>query len=696
MNNIGCHKITIGVDIGGTFTDFVFLLPGSDHLETLKLPSTPENPAYAVIDGLHMILNNASKEDNLPKFHLNLVHGSTVATNALLERKGSRCALITTEGFRDVLEIGRQNRKELYNLLEPPLPPLIPRERRFEINERVLHTGEVLIALDPNEAAALVDDFSPDDIESVAVCLLFSFLYPEHEKVIADLLASRGYFVSRSSEILPEYREYERTVATVINAYVSPVLFRYLSFLEDSVKMLPLTSTIHIMQSNGGVIGLKEAKRIGVKCILSGPAGGVSGAHYLARLARQSLRRSSLADHEEDLKVITFDMGGTSTDVSLISGLPTITMDADIAGYPLRLPMLAIHTVGAGGGSIAWVDAGGVLRVGPQSAGADPGPACYARGNPENDQPTVTDANLILGRISPESFLGGRMLLDKSRAYQAYARLSSTLGLDLVQVALGVIEIINSHMERALRVISLEKGYNPADFTMISFGGAGGLHAVDLADRLGIPRIIVPRYASTLSAFGMVVSNIIKDYSQTIMLTGDLDFNFNDVQKAITRLVTVANKDLKDEGFKPGDVVIEEFLDMRYQGQSYELTIPFSMNFVRDFHATHERLYGYHRIDAPIEIVNVRVKAIGLVPPPELPSLPMADDDSSHAIKGIDEIYLTNEITSIPFYNADLLLPGNRIHGPAILLRSDTTILLKPESSAYIDEYLNLIISNHQ
>lgn len=693
MDNSRKQSVTVGVDIGGTFTDFVFLLPGSSRLETLKLPSTPNNPAHAVIEGLNYILKLAEKNDIQSPIHLYLTHGSTVATNALLERRGARCALITTKGFRDILEIGRQNRRVLYDLLEPPVTPLIPRERRFEITERILHTGEILTPLDADEAALLVENLSTESVESVAICLLFSFIYPDHENRIADLLASRGYFVSKSSEVLPEYREYERTVATVINAYVSPILDEYLSYLKESVNKLPLSATVNIMQSNGGVIGLDEATRVGVKCILSGPAGGVSGAHYVARLARQSLWRSPLVDREEDLRVITFDMGGTSTDVSLIDGTPTITMETEISGYPLRMPMLAIHTVGAGGGSIAWIDPGGVLRVGPRSAGADPGPACYARGFPENDQPTVTDANLILGRILSDFFLGGRMPLDKSRAFRAFERLGATLGLDAIQVALGVLEIINSHMERALRVISLEKGYDPSEFTMISFGGAGGLHAVDLAVRLGIPRIIIPRHASTLSAFGMIVSDIVKDYSQTVMIPGESDIA--DIQEALTKLVTVAQKEFRDEGFSPDRQVVKEYLDIRYKGQSYELTIPFSADYVKDFHTTHEKLYGYHRKSASIEIVNVRVRAIGLVTPPDIPRMPEGSSDPSHTFIGVHEVHLDGELTPIPFFNADSLLPGNQIVGPAILLRSDTTILLMTDFHAYVDGYQNLIISKH-
>ena len=448
------NELRIGIDIGGTFTDFVVYHTHTNQIDSFKLLSTPENPAKAVLAGLEQILSN--NEDKLP-IKFNITHGSTVATNALLERKGARTALITTKGFRDVLQIGRQNRPALYDLVNTPPPPLVPAELRFELRERVDRRGTILEEVSSEEAHNLIQHIKSLDLESVAVCFLFSFLRPEHEEMIADLLKDTGLFVCISSQIMPEYREYERTSTTVVNAYVSPILEKYLGQLEGSAYTQNMASPMKIMQSNGGSISLSEARQNGVRCILSGPAGGLEGAHFCASKASK--------DRDAKVKLITFDMGGTSTDVSLIDGEPSITTESIIGGCPIRVPVLDIHTIGAGGGSIAYVDAGGALRVGPQSAGANPGPACYGRG----DQPTVTDANLVLGRLPPETFLGGKMRLDEQRARAAIAQLAVQLGMQPVQAALGILEVVNANMERALRVISVERGYDPRDFTAAVF-----------------------------------------------------------------------------------------------------------------------------------------------------------------------------------------------------------------------------------
>ncbi len=417
----------IGIDIGGTFTDFVVYDPDSQQIGTFKLLSTPANPALAVLQGLEKIVAEKGTQN------ATIIHGSTVATNALLERKGAQVALITTRGFRDVLQIGRQTRPALYDLFADPPPPLVPSALRFEVDERVDHTSEILRPLDPDQVKALVPVLKSQNISTVAVCLLFSFLRPEHEQAIASELRSAGFLVSSSSEILPEYREYERTSTTVVNAYVSPVLDKYLSHLENDLHS---ETRLRVMQSNGGNISPSEARRFGVRCILSGPAGGVVGCQFVG----------NLIDPSGGFRLIGFDMGGTSTDVSLLDGKPKIITDAVVSGCPIHIPMLDIHTIGAGGGSIAHVDAGGALRVGPESAGADPGPACYGRG----ELPTVTDANLVLGRLSPAHFLGGQMPLDRARAQAVLSNLGAELNLSPIQAALGVVAVSNAHMERAL------------------------------------------------------------------------------------------------------------------------------------------------------------------------------------------------------------------------------------------------------
>lgn len=694
----------IGIDIGGTFTDFVIFHPDTQAVETFKLLSTPHDPAEAVLAGLARLPAPPPELSGGGQGGRYIVHGSTVATNALLERKGAPTALITTRGFRDVLQIGRQNRPALYDFFADPPPPLVPEQWRLEVDERVDYRGQVLQSLDPVQVDALVPFLQAEGVTSVAVSLLFSFLYPAHEQAIAQRLQAAGFVVSASAEILPEYREYERTSTTVINAYVSPVLDRYLAHLEQALT----GDDLRIMQSNGGSIRCGEARRKGVHCILSGPAGGVVGARHVARQAlipSTSLRAGSTVSPtaglhpafpsqeseplpdggERGVNLITFDMGGTSTDVSLCQGGFQVTTETTVGGYPLRIPVIDIHTVGAGGGSIASVDLGGALRVGPDSAGADPGPACYGQG----DLPTVTDANLVLGRLPAEHFLGGQMPLDAERAWQALSRLGTRLGLAPVEAALGVIEVVNAHMERALRVISVARGHDPRDFTLVSFGGAGGLHAADLARRLGIPRVLIPPQAATLSAFGMLAADVIKDYAQTVMLPGDTPLSI--LANHLAPLLERGVSEVLAEGIPHADVVAEQLLDMRYRGQSYELTVPFTRTVMADFHEIHRQTYGYARPGAPLEIVNVRVRVIGRVPPPPIPALPPDGPDPTPALLETRPVMLKTK-ARLPFYRGEALQPGNLISGPAVIIRSDTTILLSDADQAQVDAWQNLII----
>jgi N-methylhydantoinase A len=675
----------VGIDIGGTFTDFVVYERSTGRLETFKLLSTPNDPARAVLQGLEMV-QRAFGEMQTPG-HIQVVHGSTVATNALLERKGARTALVATRGFGDVLQIGRQNRSELYSFSVNPLPPLVPEELRFEVDERVAADGQILQALDPAQAEGLIPLLRQRGAESVAVCLLFSFLRPEHEAVIAEALRRAGFFVSLSSEILPEYREYERASTTAVNAYVSPILDRYLGQLDQALEKRPIA--LRVMQSNGGSISLDEARRNAVRCILSGPAGGVVGARHVAELA---LTLQSPSPKGEAVRVIAFDMGGTSTDVSLIEGEPQVTTEAVVGGCPIRVPLLDIHTIGAGGGSIAEVDAGGALRVGPQSAGADPGPACYGRG----EQPTVTDANLVLGRLPPEYFLGGQMALQPLRAWGALERLGRKLGLEPEQAALGVVEVVNAHMERALRVISVERGHDPRRFTLLSFGGAGGLHACELARRAGIPRVLIPPLASTLSAFGMLVAEVVKDYTQTVMLPGNTP-----LEEIAARLEPMAARGLQEvqaQGVPASAIRLERQADLRYRGQSYELTVPFSQRLLADFHALHRKAYGYDRPEAEIEIVNLRLRAIGQVQAPALERLPQGDANPVHALIDRRPVVLAStgkhlSRADLSLYRGEALQSGNRIAGPALVARADTTIYIGQADHAAVDAFGNLLIT---
>jgi len=666
----------IGIDIGGTFTDFVIYRPASGKITTYKVHSTPQNPAEAVFTGL---MEGGHLAGETP---LQIIHGSTVATNALLERKGARTALVTTQGFRDVLQIGRQNRPSLYDLQFVPPPALIPESLRLEVVERVDSHGEVLIPLGIDQVNHLLQELEVLQPESIAVCLLFSFLYPQHERLIAERLRQAGYLVSVSSEILPEFREYERASTTAVNAYVSPVLDRYLSSLEEGLKS-PKTGgerRLRVMQSNGGVISPTEARRQAVRCILSGPAGGIVGARYLAGLS------ISTEASDRGVRIITFDMGGTSTDVSLIDGIPKVTTESTIGSCPIRIPVLDIHTIGAGGGSIAHIDPGGVLRVGPESAGAIPGPACYGRGM----SPTVTDANLLLGRLDANYFLGGSMPLDADRARLSIQRLTEALQMEIEQIALGVIDIANAHMERALRLISVERGYDPVDFALFAFGGAGGLHAAELARRLGIQRVLVPSMASTLSAFGMLVADVIRDYTQTVMLPGDTSLEMLD--PIFQPMIDRGLEDVLAEGIPPSRTFIEKMMDVRYLGQSYELNIAFDPEFIANFHSAHHRSYGYNRPDTPVEIVNLRVRVTGLETPPEIGARPLTTPDPGQAFWGERQVTLHSGVHQLPAFRGEALQPGNRLYGPALVLRSATTILLNPGDIGETDSFNNLII----
>lgn len=693
MANTGeAHQVLkIGVDIGGTFTDFVIYNPANGELITSKRLSTPENPAQAVLDGLKDILDDYE----LKPSEVVITHGSTVATNALLERKGSRTALVTTKGFRDVLEIGRQDRPELYTLSVKSRPQLIPRELRFEVHERVNHLGEILIPLDLEELSELITKIDDENLEAIAVCLLFSFNTPEHENVVADKLRCAGYFVSVSNEILPEYREFERTSTTVINAYVTPVLDRYLGVLEESISNVAGSFHLRIMQSNGGIISLREARQSGVRCILSGPAGGVVAASHIGSMAQLDWENQySGLEASSNLSLITFDMGGTSTDVSLVEGVPVVTTESIVGDYPIKIPVLDIHTIGAGGGSIAKVDEGGALRVGPESAGADPGPACYSHGGQEHDLPTVTDANVVLGRLPVDHFLGGEFHLDRSRAQEVMRNLGEKIGQDQIGAALGVVDVINAHMVRAIRLVSIERGYDPEDFALLSFGGAGGLHANDLARQLGIPKVIIPPLASTLSAFGMLSADVIKDYSLTVMLPGETPTTR--ILDVFSEIEQKGHQDMHNEGFASENINLKRTLDLRYLGQSFELNIPFSDDYLANFHRTHHDVYGYSRPEAEVELVNIRLRAIGKIEAPTITPLPLGNDRPDQAYLEEREVFLSDKPELIPLFQGEFLIHGNSVPGPAIIVRKDTTILLLKNDSLVVDRFGNLIITHSE
>jgi N-methylhydantoinase A len=659
----------IGIDIGGTFTDFVVYSSRDQSLQRLKILSTPSDPAEAVLQGLAKFSQSASRH---------VVHGSTVATNAILERKGARTALIATKGFRDVLLIGRQDRPELYDLFPSIPPPLVPREWCFEVTERVDHEGNIVLPLQEEELDEILKKLKGENIQSVAVSFLFSFVNETHEQRVTNRLRAEGLFVTASSEILPEFREYERTSTTVVNAYVSPVLDAYLGRLER--EMTP--TEFHILQSNGGRLSVSQARGHGVRSILSGPAGGVVGARYVAGLAGFN-------------RILTFDMGGTSTDVSLVHDEIRVTSEAEIGGCPIRVPVIDIHTVGSGGGSLASVDAGGNLRVGPQSAGADPGPVCYGRGG---RIPTVTDAHVVLGRLPTDGFLGGQMALDVQAAQQAFDEFSRNIslpslsGLDTRQnLALGMIQIANAHMERALRVISVERGEDPREAVLVSFGGAGGLHACDLARALGIPHVLISPMAATLSALGMLAADVQLDYVHTVMLPNETPFER--LELYTTAMVQQGEDDLRREGIAPEQAVITRTVDVRYVGQSFDLNVALTSQFRQEFDRVHQEGYGYCQPDAPIEIVNVRVGAIGRINPPSIPRNSLGSADTSSAKWEERPVVLSQGIHRVPHFWGNRLRPGHEVSGPAILVLDDTTVYLATQDHAKIDAYSNIIIN---
>lgn len=572
----------VGIDTGGTFTDFVCV--GQGDIRVHKRLSTPDDPGRAVLEGLAELLQGTGSWDGKPlPDEIRVTYGSTVATNAVLERKGARVVLLTTAGFEDLLEIGRQTRPDLYALEPEKPPPLVPARRRVGVAERVLFDGKVLIPLGETAVAAVISAVRKLQAESVAVCLLHSYANPAHERALGRALRSLGLAVSLSHRLVAEYREYERLSTTVMNAYVAPVMGNHLARLRRGLGRLGL----RVMQSNGGAVSIETASREAVRTLLSGPAGGVIGARLAARRAGEE-------------RVVTFDMGGTSTDVSLIDGEARLHTEWSIADLPVKIPAIDIHTVGAGGGSVARVDAGGALKVGPESAGADPGPACYGKG----DAPTVTDANLVLGRLVPEAFLGGRMSLDRARAARALSRLGRALGMSVEDAAEGVIRVVNAAMERAIRRISVERGHDPRHYALVAFGGAAGLHACELASSLGIRRVLLPLHPGLLSAWGAMSADLQRDYVQTVRLT---DPEPSDLRGRVEPLVRRARRDLLREAGGRASVRTSVFLDVRYRGQSYEIRVPLTSAYRADFHAAHGRLYGHADARCPLEVVNLRV-----------------------------------------------------------------------------------------
>jgi N-methylhydantoinase A len=653
-------KILLGIDTGGTFTDFVLWHDGLVRIH--KVLSTPKAPEQAILQGiaelgLHKI--NADAQ-------LYIVHGSTVATNAVLEGKGVATAFITNRGLRDLLTIGRQARKELYNLQPKPLPPPVPRAFCLETGGRLSAQGEVIEPLTDDELQQLVAQISQLAPAAVAINLLFSYLNDRFEKRIAAALPA-GIFVSRSSEILPEYKEYERGMTTWLNSYVGPLVQGYLRRLCDGVA----GAQVSVMQSSGGTMAADQAGRHAVRMLLSGPAGGLAAARFVGQLAGRE-------------RLLTFDMGGTSTDVALIEGELQLTNEGHVGDYPVAVPMVDMHTIGAGGGSIASVDAGGLLQVGPQSAGADPGPACYGKGGV---QATVTDANLVLGRLRAEAFLGGGMRLDVAAAHQAVAALAEQLHLDIPATALGIVQLANEHMAQALRVMSVQRGIDPRELTLVSFGGAGGLHVCALAEALEMREALVPVHAGVLSAVGMLVAPRSRQLSQTINQPLQ-QCDARSLEDLYAPLIAQGQQELAAEGVAADALEIVRSVDVRYQGQSYYLNVAWQgmEQTARAFHALHAQRYG-HALDTPLEIVNVRVALFREADKPVLESAApsLAAAASTITLHGIE--------TPAQLWQRAQLAVEQTIRGPALITETISTTYLAPGWQAVKDQTGNLLLT---
>lgn len=655
----------IGVDTGGTFTDFVQLT--GDGLVVHKQRSTPDDPSRAILEGLRYLTERSRASD--------VIHGSTVATNAILERKGARVALVATRGFEDVLKVGRQTRPELYNIFVTPRPPLVEPDLTFGLRERIDASGRVLEPVVEGEVDQLARALKDAAVDIVAVCLLHSYANPAHEQQVASLLRQSGLTVCASHEVLPEYREFERWSTTAVNAYVTPIMSRYLLALEAGLLREPGVAAkgrLAIMQSNGGCISAEAARAQAVRTVLSGPAAGVVGARAVAEAAGLD-------------RVIGFDMGGTSTDVTLIDRGIARTTDSRVGDFPVRLPVIDIHTVGAGGGSIAYLDTGGALRVGPRSAGASPGPVCYGVG----DELTVTDANLLLGRLDPDYFLGGRMPIDRARTERVASDLARRSKLTVAELAEGIVRVANANMERAIRVVSVERGHDPRHFALVAFGGAGGMHACEIADAMQIETVMVPRYAGVLSALGMLVADVTKDYSASVLKPAS-ELSLRVLESACADLVRVAREHLRAEGFAPRRQVITRFVDVRYVGQSFEITLPLTSDYRDAFDREHGRTYGYANPARAVEVVNVRVTGTGVTAKPSWPKSRVRRTFRPDPADRRPGRFGGRSVT-LACYRWPDLKPGATARGPALVAGPEATVVIPPSWSFKVDGFLNIL-----
>ncbi len=651
----------VAIDTGGTFTDCVYLQDGK--LVVLKVFSTPHDPGEAVLNGLRQIA--AGPE-------IVVRHGTTVGTNAMVERQGARVAFVTTMGFEDTIAIGRQARPKLYDWFQPAPECLVPEELRFGITERTSAECERILNVDPEELTRLVVKIQNAGVDAIALSLLFSFANPRNESEVAEALEQLGLPLSISHKILPEFREYERASTVVANAYLAPKVGTYLANLSTSLEIGYRKARLEVMQSSGGIISSRLAAAQPVRTVFSGPAGGVVGAHRLASIAGFG-------------RIIGFDMGGTSTDVCLVdetAGGLRISNESMVSGIPIAVPMLDIHTAGAGGGSIARFDSGGMLRVGPESAGSIPGPICFGKG----ELPTVTDANLVLGRLDTESFLGGAVKLDLERTREWMEKAKGSIAT-VEDFAAGILRVIETSMAKAIRVISVEKGYDPRDFTLVAFGGGGPVHACHLANTLRVPRVLVPALPGALSAVGILLADTMREYSRTVMLPmgAPLESTFKEMEAQ-------GVVDFDDEGLQG---IPYRSADLRYKGQGYELNVPFGSEMAAEFRSLHKHRYGFANESRPLEVVNLRVRMVSSAEPFEQAREPLREGDGEQAMIGVRPVYFEGAFERTKVYDRDLLRPGDTFAGPAIVSEYSSATILPPADVLRVDGLSNLVIEVH-
>jgi len=683
----GMTRWRVGADSGGTFTDICLIAEDGSAIRVWKVPSTPDDPSTAIASGVVEGLASAANAE--PAAVVSFGHGTTVATNALIQGRGVATGLITTGGFRDLLEIGRQRRPHLYDLQCDKPPLLVPRDLRKEVPERLRHDGRIETPLDEPAVRRAVSELKAAGVEAVAIMFLYAYLDPRHEARVRDIVieAFPDAFVTASHEVAPEFREFERLTTVVVNAYLGPIMARYIDRLGPRLDAAGLKGPRRITQSNGGVMSFAVARNQAVRTVLSGPATGVVGALKTAELA-------GLAN------IIAFDMGGTSTDVALIeNGEPKLAAEMEVHGYPLKTPMLDIHTVGAGGGSIAYIDEGGHLKVGPRSAGSVPGPACYGRGNPEA---TVTDANVVLATLNQDHLLGGRMPIDASKSVAAVGELADRLGLDIPTTAQGIVSIVTANMTRAIRVISVQRGHDPRSYTLVAFGGAGPLHAARLARELDIPRVLVPRNPGILCALGLLLTDLKTNFAQTRQMRLD-EPNLDHFTDVFTDLEQRAAEWFADEQIPPERRQLRRTIDMRYAGQNYELPIHMPeglqsdallAELMRRFEEAHRQMYGYIASEEPVQAVTFRVEAAGTVSRAEIRPAPPATASIDEARIATRDIWLPEAggRQACPVYDRERLGPGHRFEGPAVVEQMDATTVILPGQSATVDPYFNIVI----